>query len=173
MAEFKAQAKYVRGSAQKARIPADIVRGMNANEALMILEVMNKKAAADIYKVLHSAVANAVNNGGASSESLMISEILIDQAPKYKRMKAGSRGAPKFFAKHNCHITITVSDDVVVKEAVQKEETPKKAATSKKTTKKTSTKKKVAKKEKSEAKSSPKKTTTKKKTVAKKAKADK
>jgi len=57
--EARASAKYLRGSAQKARLVVDMIRGKNVNEALAVLQYTNKRAADGIEKCVRSAVANA------------------------------------------------------------------------------------------------------------------
>lgn len=69
--EAKASAKYLRGSAQKARLVIDMIRGKNVNKALAILQYTNKRAAEPIEACLRSAIANA-------SESAEKANIAID-----------------------------------------------------------------------------------------------
>src|SRR2546430_285834 len=57
--EARASAKYLRGSAQKARLVVDMIRGKRVGEALAILRFTNKRAAEGIEKCLRSAIANA------------------------------------------------------------------------------------------------------------------
>src|SRR4028119_781875 len=57
--DARASAKYLRGSAQKARLVVDMIRGKNVNEALAVLQYTNKRAADGIEKSLRSAGANA------------------------------------------------------------------------------------------------------------------
>jgi large subunit ribosomal protein L22 len=111
--EVKAQAKYVTRSARKIRLVADAVRGMNANLALASLKFMPQGGAADVYKVVASAVANATHNHGLSGEKLIISKIMIDVAPTYKRIKAESKGRARRILKRNSHITVYVAEPVV------------------------------------------------------------
>lgn len=106
MKTIVAKAKNVRGSAQKARIPAMIVKGMTVTEALPILEYMPKSAAKDVYKVVNSAKANAVHNNNLDEDNLFIKDVRVDKSASYRRMKAGSRGGAIFFHKHFCHITV-------------------------------------------------------------------
>ena len=57
--EAIASAKYLRGSAQKARLVVDLIRGKDVNAALAILRFTNKRAADGIEKCMKSAIANA------------------------------------------------------------------------------------------------------------------
>ena len=57
MLEVKAEAKYIRTSAQKAGLVLDLIRGKRAAEALSILRFTNKSVARDIEKALRSAIA--------------------------------------------------------------------------------------------------------------------
>jgi ribosomal protein L22 len=57
--EAHATAKYIRGSAQKARLVVDLIRGKNVSEALTILRYTKKRICREVEKVLKSAVANA------------------------------------------------------------------------------------------------------------------
>ncbi len=57
--EATASAKYLRGSAQKARLVVDMIRGKDVNQALAILRFSKKRAAVKIEKCMRSAIANA------------------------------------------------------------------------------------------------------------------
>ncbi len=160
-----AKANRVRGSARKARIPADVVRGMMVEEALAILEYMPKKAAADVYKVVHSAKANAVHNYNMDPEKLKIDKIQVGESMRLRRIKPKSRGMASVIQKHFCNISV----ELVEKGAEDKGEKENKKDAGKKTPKaKTENKKE----ENSKTKSS-KKETKAKETVEKSAKATK
>lgn len=118
--KVKAVSKFVRGSARKARIPADVIRGMNANEALNVLKYMPKKAAHDVRKVVASAMANAKNNNGLDTSNLYITEIRVDEAAKFKRFREDSKGGYKPYVRKNCHITVVLEEmGVQTKEEVK------------------------------------------------------
>ncbi len=110
MKEYRAVAKNIRTSVTKAKIPADVVKGMHVGEALDVLTYMNKKAAGDVLKVVKSAAANAVHNFDAKIKNLYISDVRIDKGLQFRRMKAGSRGSPKFFDLHHAHITVVLKE---------------------------------------------------------------
>ena len=57
--EATAKLRYMKGSAQKVRLVADLVRGKKVNDAVAILRHTRKVAARDLLKTLQSAVANA------------------------------------------------------------------------------------------------------------------
>ena len=95
---------------RKARMTLDLVRGKDVATAEGILENTNTKASRLILKVLKSAVANAVNNNGASESDLVISECYINPGPIYKRIKFASRGNVDRHDKRSSHITVCVSD---------------------------------------------------------------
>jgi len=59
--EAKAEARYIRVSAQKARLVVDLIRGQQAGQAINTLRTTNKRIAPTVEKVLKSAIANAQN----------------------------------------------------------------------------------------------------------------
>ena len=102
---------------RKARMTLDLVRGKDVATAEGILVNTNTKASRLILKVLKSAIANAVNNNGASESDLVISECYINPGTVYKRIKFASRGNVDRRDKRTSHITIKVSDGKVKEEA--------------------------------------------------------
>jgi large subunit ribosomal protein L22 len=88
-----ANIKYLKISAQKLRIGADMVRGKRALDAQELLLNMPQKSARMIAAGLKSAIANAENNYSLNSTTLQIDEIRIDQGPKLKRGRPRARGA--------------------------------------------------------------------------------
>src|SRR5699024_902402 len=108
--ETKAIQRSARISAQKARLVADLVRGMPVAKADNVLEYTNKKAAHLIRKVLLSAIANAENNLGADVDELKVSRIFVDEGPTLKRMRARAKGRGTRILKRTSHITVVVGD---------------------------------------------------------------
>lgn len=102
--------KHAKISAQKTRLVANQIRGLKVEDALNILLFSPKKAAVLIKKVLDSAIANAENNNGVDVDDLSVSEILIDEAPTAKRMRARAKGRSNRILKRTCHISVKVSD---------------------------------------------------------------
>jgi large subunit ribosomal protein L22 len=108
--EVKAVARYVRISPQKARLVADQVRGKDVEEAMGALQFMGQGAAKPIYKVLHSAVANAEENFGLAREDLYVSQIFVDGAPLRKWRRFGARGRFKPVLRRSSHITVVLEE---------------------------------------------------------------
>ncbi len=97
-------------SAQKTRLVADQVRGMQVETALNLLTFSKKKAAVLVKKVLESAIANAEHNDGADIDELIVSTIFIDEGPTLKRLKPRAKGRADRIFKRTCNITVKVSD---------------------------------------------------------------
>ena len=102
--------KFARGSAQKARLVADQIRGVHVEKALEILTFSNKSAADLVKKVLNSAIANAEHNEGADIDELIVKTILVDDGPTMKRIMPRAKGRADRIIKRTRHITVIVSD---------------------------------------------------------------
>jgi large subunit ribosomal protein L22 len=116
--EAYAIGKYIKGSAQKARLVVDTIRGRNVNDAIAILRFTNKRAAKPIEKVLRSAIANAAQkadkeNISVDIDRLFISSCFIDIGiTKWRRrVRPAPMGRAYRERRHYCHITVYVSSD--------------------------------------------------------------
>ncbi|MBM3677084.1 MAG: 50S ribosomal protein L22 [Actinobacteria bacterium] len=107
----RAQAKWVRMSAQKARLVLDHVRGRSVPEARTILAFTPRAAAREIDRVLRSAVANAESVHGFDGDELRIGACYADEGPTLKRWQARARGRVNRIHKRTCHITIVLEPD--------------------------------------------------------------
>ncbi len=108
--EARAVAKYIRISPRKARSVINAIRGKDVNEAFTILMFSPKKAARIIYKVLQSAVANAVNNFNLNEDSLYVAEAYVNDGPRLKRLWPRGRGRADIIKHRYSHITVVVRD---------------------------------------------------------------
>ena len=108
--EAVAKWNYIRVSPQKARLVADLVRGLEAEEALDLLNRTNKRAAGQIRKVLESALANADNLGG-DVDNMYVKSIVVNEGPRMKRMRPTARGRPAPYVHRMAHIVVTVAED--------------------------------------------------------------
>ena len=122
----RAVAKHVRISPSKARRVINLVRGLPAKEALIVLQFAPQSASEQVYKVVASAIANAENNERLDPDALLISEAFVDEGPTLKRFRPRAQGRAYRIRKRTCHITIAVEAVQTVRPA--KKATAKKAA---------------------------------------------
>jgi large subunit ribosomal protein L22 len=108
--ETSAKLSGVRLSAQKGRLVADQIRGLQVDKALNLLAFSPKKGAVIIRKVLESAIANAEHNDGADIDELKVTRIYVEKGPVLKRFHARAKGRGVRVLKHSCHIHLTVGD---------------------------------------------------------------
>jgi ribosomal protein L22 len=105
----RAQAKYVRTSARKARLVCDHIRGKDVAEARAILAFTPRQAAKAWSKLLESAVANAENNHELVGEELRIHSVVADEGPTLKRFRPRAMGRATRIRKRTSHLTITLT----------------------------------------------------------------
>ena len=111
LTQSRAEAKYVRLSARKARVVLDHIRGRSVPEARTILAFTPRAAAVDIEKVLRSAVANAESAHALDGDELVILAAYADEGPTLKRWRARARGRVNRIRKRTCHITLIVGEN--------------------------------------------------------------
>jgi large subunit ribosomal protein L22 len=118
MMEATASAKYLRGSAQKARLVIDMIRGKDVNKALAILRYSNKRAADGITKCMKSAIANANEtaekaNISIDPDNLWVKAAYVDRGPtkNRRRVRPAPQGRAYREQRHFCHVTILLSTD--------------------------------------------------------------
>lgn len=100
-------------SARKVKPVLDLVRGMNVDDALVTLKFMPSPVAAQVGKVVKSAIANAENELVARTSDLRIVEIFADEAPQLKRFRARARGRANRMLRRSSHITVVVDEEAV------------------------------------------------------------
>jgi large subunit ribosomal protein L22 len=105
----RASVRYLRVSAYKAREVLDLIRGLHVDDADGVLEFTDRAVAADIRKVLASAVANAEKNDEIDPNELFVSACFADEGPTLKRWRPRARGRATRIRKRTCHITLIVS----------------------------------------------------------------
>jgi large subunit ribosomal protein L22 len=96
---------------RKARLVADLIRGLPVNAALRALDRSDKRAASLLGKVVRSAVANAEQDGNVDPNHLVVSEARVDEGPLlggFVRWKAGSRGRAMPIRKRTSHMYIAL-----------------------------------------------------------------
>lgn len=116
--EAIASARYLRGSAQKARLVVDMIRGKDVNKALAILRYSSKRASNLIEKCMRSAIANANEaaekaNVAIDPDDLWVKTAFVDRGPtkSRRRVRPAPQGRAYREQRHFCHVTILLSND--------------------------------------------------------------
>ncbi len=108
--EVKAMTRYLPISSQKMALVCNQVRGMDAEEALVVLKFMPQKGAELVAKTVASALANAENNFELNRSTMKIAQIWSGEGPRLKRFKAGARGRTKPRVKRQSHLWVVLAD---------------------------------------------------------------
>lgn len=103
-----AVARHVRMAPMKVRRVVDLVRGMDAEEALSVLKFAPQAAAEPVYKVLQSALANAENTENLRRNDLYISTAFVDEGMTLRRIRPRAKGSASRILKRASHITLVV-----------------------------------------------------------------
>jgi large subunit ribosomal protein L22 len=114
--EASATSRYIRTSAQKAKLVLDTIRGKKAGDALSILRFTKRSVARDIEKTLRSAIANAVlvadrnEKRRLDEEDLVVSACYAGQGPSQKRVRPAPMGRAFRIIRRTAHITVQVAE---------------------------------------------------------------
>lgn len=109
--QYMATLRNVPTSPRKMRLVADLVRGMNVEMALHVLQFSTKEASDRVYKLLRSAIANweAKNEGARIEESaLYVKEIFVDSGRMLKRVQPAPQGRAHRVRKRSNHVTLVI-----------------------------------------------------------------
>jgi large subunit ribosomal protein L22 len=112
--EARAKANFVLISPRKARLSARLIKDKPVNEALAILKYTPKKGAQMLYKVLNSAIANAVDvegSGKLDPDTLFVKSATIDPGPIMPRWRPRAFGRASKIRKRLSHIRVVVTTE--------------------------------------------------------------
>lgn len=109
--EARAVGKHIRISPQKARLVADVIRGMHVEQAITTLRFMPKKGAGILQKIIESAVANAAQDDTADIDNLYVKKVFVDGGPSLKRIRPRAQGRATGIIKRTSHITVVLDED--------------------------------------------------------------
>jgi len=110
---YLAKHRFAPLTARKARLAADLIRGMNVNRALETLEFSPKRSSYYLIKVLKSAVANAGQDEGVNVNQLYVAECYADDGPLrngHVRWRAGPQGRAMPVRRRTSHLTVVVQE---------------------------------------------------------------
>ena len=109
--QARAEARFIRVSAQKARLVVDLIRGQQAGRAITILQGTNKRIAPTVEKVLRSAIANAENRSDdVDVDSLYVTEAYVNEGPRLKRIRPAPMGRAYRYQRRLAHIVVAVGE---------------------------------------------------------------
>ena len=111
MTQAIAITKYVRISPRKARLAADLIRGLSVAQATLQLQHSQLKGGRLLKKTLDSAVANCETQHDVRREDLTVKTVLVDEGPRLKRSKPKNRGGRHAILKRTSHFTVVVSHE--------------------------------------------------------------
>ena len=106
--KITAKLSQLRIAPRKVRLVVDLIRGKKALQAQALLQFATKKAAGPVLKLLNSALANAKNNFQVEPGELTVSEIRVNEGPKFKRWMPRARGSAFEILKRTSHIELTL-----------------------------------------------------------------
>lgn len=106
--EARAQSRFMRITAQKARLVVDLIRGKPVEKALSLLEYTPKRGARLVAKTLRSAVANAESTQRVDVDQLYVKRAFVDEGPTAKRFLPRAHGRATKIFKRTSHITVVV-----------------------------------------------------------------
>ena len=110
---FVARHRFARLTARKARLAADMIRGMDVNQALELLEFSPRRSSAFLLKVLKSAVANASQDENVNINRLYVCDSRADDGPLHMgrlRWRPGPQGRAMPYRKRTSHLTVSVCE---------------------------------------------------------------
>jgi len=108
--ESKAVCRNLKGSARKARLVLDMIRGKNVADAKNILQFSTKRMAVHIHRLLNSAIANANQvSGKINNADMIVNKAFADNGPFGRRWRPGFKGGSDPYVLKSCHITIELS----------------------------------------------------------------
>lgn len=111
--EVRAVHRGARMGVYKVRRILALIRGRSVNAALDELRHDRHRAARDIYRVLASAVANALQNPSVRPNRLVVSRTFAQDGPLLPggmRVRPGPQGRAMPIKRRTCHIHIHVAD---------------------------------------------------------------
>ena len=106
---MKARVSHYRISPRKARLVADMIRGLAVDQAMTALQFSKKRAAWYYRAVLKSALANA-EEADADISRLIVRESRADEGPTIKRFQPKDRGRAHPIMKRTSHLHIVLDE---------------------------------------------------------------
>jgi len=110
MVEVKAHLRYLRIAPRKARLVAELVKGLPVDTAMAQLSIARKRPAQPLLKLLKSAISNAKTNFRLDPQNLYVKEFKVDEAPMFKRNMPRARGRATVVRKRRSHVSLVLGE---------------------------------------------------------------
>ena len=113
--EFRAQARFMRVSPQKARLVLELIKGKRVEDALNTLTFTKKRVAATVEKLLRSALENANYLSGEKGidvdvDSLYVKRAVANDGPRLKRIRPAPMGRAFRYVRRIAHIEVVLAE---------------------------------------------------------------
>ena len=113
--EFRAEARYMRVSPQKARLVLDLIKGQRVEEARNTLMFTKKRVAEHVGKLLQSALDNAnflTTEKGLDVEidNLYVKRAIANDGPRMKRIRPAPQGRAYRYQRRIAHIELVLAE---------------------------------------------------------------
>ncbi len=110
---FRAIHRWARIAPRKARLVADLLRGLPVDDALAILDNQPQRAAVLLRKVVKSAMANASQDLEVDLKALVVEEARVDMGPLLggrARWRPRSQGRAVPILKRTSHLIVGLTE---------------------------------------------------------------
>src|SRR3984885_13127155 len=113
--EFRAEARFMRVSPQKARLVLDLIKGRRVEDALNTLIFTKKRVAATVEKLLRSALENAnylssEKGLDVNVDNLYVKRAVANDGPRMKRIRPEPMGGAYDYERRISHIEIELAE---------------------------------------------------------------
>src|SRR5229473_7362285 len=113
--EFRAEMRYLRVSPQKARLVLDLIKGRKVEDARNTLAFTKKRVAANVGKLLQSALDNAnflatEKNLDVEIDNLYVKRAVANDGPRMKRIRPAPQGRAYRYVRRIAHIEIVLAE---------------------------------------------------------------
>jgi len=113
--EFRAEARYMRVSPQKARLVLDLIKGQRVEEARNTLMFTKKRVASTVGKLLQSAIDNAnflsTEKGvDVDLDQLYVKSAVANDGPRMKRIRPAPMGRAFRYVRRIAHLEIVLAE---------------------------------------------------------------
>jgi len=135
--KVSAKLNNLRIAPRKSKLVADLIRGLDIDDALTQLDYTVKRSSPYMKKLLESAIANAENNFGLDRSNLYIFDVVIGAGPTFKRWMPRAYGRASMILKRSTRINLILEERIegkgrktkeqMEKEKKQREDAKKKA----------------------------------------------